>query len=104
MTRSFLTTPYRYSKVHSRTVTANIARSSCSFGYDCNRRGNLHVLDNKTVMFIAGCVLELIDLSTGEHKYIRTMGGYSIGTLVVRAALLVKMNQLHSSPLSGSSE
>ena len=38
-------------------------------------------------MFIAGCVLELIDLPTGEHKYIQTMGGYSIGTLVVGSFL-----------------
>jgi len=35
-------------------------------------------------MFIAGCVVEIIDISTGEHKYIRTTGGYSIGALVVR--------------------
>lgn len=35
-------------------------------------------------MFVAGCIVELIDLPTGEHKYIRTMGGYSIGALVVR--------------------
>jgi hypothetical protein len=35
-------------------------------------------------MFVAGCIVELIDLSSGEHKYIRTAGGYSIGALVVR--------------------
>jgi hypothetical protein len=36
------------------------------------------------VMFVAGCVVELIDISNGEHKYIRTTGGYSIGAVVVR--------------------
>jgi len=61
---------------------------SRSFGYDCNKRGNLHILDTKTVMFVAGCVVELIDLPSGEHKYIRTAGGYSIGALVVRENLL----------------
>ena len=35
-------------------------------------------------MFVAGCIAELIDLPTGQHKYIRTAGGYSIGALVVR--------------------
>ncbi len=35
-------------------------------------------------MFVAGCVVELIDLPSGQHKYIRTAGGYSIGALVVR--------------------
>jgi hypothetical protein len=35
-------------------------------------------------MFVAGCVVELIDIFTGEHKYIRSTGGYSIGALVVR--------------------
>ena len=69
--------------------------SSRSFGYDCHRRGNLHVLDNKTVMFVAGSVVELIDLSTGQHRYIHTVGGFSIGTLVVRRS----MNSSHP-PLS----
>jgi len=39
-------------------------------------------------MFVAGCVVELIDLPSREHKYIRTAGGYSIGALVVRENLL----------------
>lgn len=39
-------------------------------------------------MFVAGCLVELIDLPTGEHKYIRTAGGYSIGALVVRENLV----------------
>ena len=34
-------------------------------------------------MFVAGCIVEIIDLSTGEHKYIRTSGGYSVGALLV---------------------
>ncbi|CAM4893268.1 unnamed protein product [Rotaria socialis] len=54
-----------------------------SFAYDCNKRGNLHILDNKTIMFVAGSVVELIDLPSGQHKYIRTTGGYSIGALIV---------------------
>jgi len=57
---------------------------SRSFGYDCHKRGNLHILDNKTVMFVAGCVVEIIDLATKEHRYIRASGGYSIGALIVR--------------------
>ena len=44
-------------------------------------------MDNKTVMFVAGCIVEIIDLSTGEHKYIRTAGGYSIGALIVSESI-----------------
>jgi hypothetical protein len=40
-------------------------------------------------MFVAGCVVELIDLPSGEHKYIRTAGGYSIGALVVREKFIM---------------
>ena len=58
--------------------------SSRSFAYDCNKRGNLHILDNKTIMLMAGCVVQLIDLPSGQHKYIKTTGGYSVGALVVR--------------------
>ncbi|UJR37290.1 hypothetical protein I4U23_029999 [Adineta vaga] len=66
-----------------KTFPQNTLSMYRSFGYDCNKRGNLYILDNKTIMFAAGCILELIDLASGEHKYIRTVGGYSIGALVV---------------------
>lgn len=35
-------------------------------------------------MFVAGSVVEIIDLASGEHTYIGTVGGYSVGTVVVR--------------------
>jgi hypothetical protein len=40
-------------------------------------------------MFIAGCIIEIIDLSNGEHKYIRTAGGYSVGAVVVRRKIFI---------------
>ncbi|CAF1167075.1 unnamed protein product, partial [Adineta ricciae] len=84
---------YNAEEIHAKPITTdeknfpqNTLSMYRSFGYDCNKRGNLYVLDNKTVMFVAGCILELIDLSTGEHKYIRTVGGYSIGALIVHSS------------------
>ncbi|CAF3878718.1 unnamed protein product [Adineta steineri] len=81
---------YEAEEIHAKPVSTdekvfpqNTLSMYRSFGYDCNKRGNLYILDNKTIMFVAGCVVEIIDLSTGEHKYIRTAGGYSIGALVV---------------------
>ncbi|CAF1263483.1 unnamed protein product, partial [Didymodactylos carnosus] len=80
---------YDIEKLQAKPITTNEEKfplnTLCirSFGYDCNKRGNLHLLDNKTIMFTAGCYVELIDLPSGKHKYIRTSGGYSVGALAV---------------------
>lgn len=55
-------------------------------------------------MFVAGSVVELIDLNSGEHRYIPTMGGFSVGTLVVRETRFsIELVAIKRSPL-GSSE
>ncbi|CAF4618885.1 unnamed protein product [Rotaria sp. Silwood1] len=81
---------YDAEKIHAKPLTTNekifpenTLSMFRSYAYDCNKRGNLHILDNKTVMFVAACVIEIIDLSTGQHQYIQTTGGYSIGAVVV---------------------
>ncbi|XP_021372219.1 cilia- and flagella-associated protein 44-like isoform X2 [Mizuhopecten yessoensis] len=54
-----------------------------SFGYDCTKRANLHLLDEKTVIFAAGNLVQLVDLQTREHKYLRSTSGGGIGALTV---------------------
>ncbi|XP_074652110.1 cilia- and flagella-associated protein 44-like isoform X2 [Tubulanus polymorphus] len=54
-----------------------------SFGYDCTKRSNLHLLDEKTIVFVAGNYVELIDLLTKEQSYIRSTSGGGIGAIAV---------------------
>ncbi|XP_060071995.1 cilia- and flagella-associated protein 44-like [Ylistrum balloti] len=54
-----------------------------SFGYDCTKRANLHLLDEKTVIFAAGNLVQLVDLQTREHTYLRSTSGGGIGALTV---------------------
>ncbi|TNN86390.1 Cilia- and flagella-associated protein 44 [Liparis tanakae] len=58
-----------------------ISGSSHSFGYDSGRRGNLQLLDDRTLVFIAGNLLILLDISTKEQKYIRSCSGGGIGSI-----------------------
>lgn len=55
-----------------------------SFGYDSGRRANLQLLDDTTLIFIAGNILVLIDTETKEQRYLRSCSGGGIGSLTVR--------------------
>lgn len=57
---------------------------SHSFGYDSGRRGNLQLLDDRTLIFIAGNLLILLDIPTKEQKYLRSCSGGGIGNITVR--------------------
>ncbi|KAK7499820.1 hypothetical protein BaRGS_00008911 [Batillaria attramentaria] len=54
-----------------------------SFGYDCRRRNNLHILDADHLMFIAGNILQLLNIRTKKQTYLRSTSGGSIGALAV---------------------
>ncbi|XP_022324096.2 cilia- and flagella-associated protein 44-like isoform X1 [Crassostrea virginica] len=54
-----------------------------SFGYDCTKRHNLHLLDERTVCFAAGNYVLLLDLQTKEQKYLRSTSGGGIGAITV---------------------
>ncbi|MEQ2272220.1 hypothetical protein XENORESO_016893 [Xenotaenia resolanae] len=56
---------------------------SHSFGYDSGRRSNLKLLDETTLMFIAGNLLVLLDVSTKQQRYLRSCSGGGIGALAV---------------------
>lgn len=57
---------------------------SHSFGYDCGRRANLKLLDDRTLIFIAGNMLVLLDVNTKEQRYLRSCSGGGIGAITVR--------------------
>ncbi|KAM9323043.1 cilia- and flagella-associated protein 44 [Pholidichthys leucotaenia] len=79
---------YKYEEIHSRpTVTPdseipeNLLHLSHSFGYDSGRRGNLKLLDDRTLIFIAGNMLVLLDILTKEQRYLRSCSGGGIGAI-----------------------
>ncbi|XP_052596738.1 cilia- and flagella-associated protein 44 isoform X3 [Peromyscus californicus insignis] len=54
-----------------------------SFGYDCKKRANLQLLDNNTMMYIAGNQLILLDFKTKEQTYLHSCSGEGIGAIGV---------------------
>lgn len=62
--------------------------SSHSFGYDSGRRANLQLLDAKTLIFIAGNVLVLLDVDTKKQRYLRSCSGGGIGAIAVITACI----------------
>ncbi|XP_042365640.1 cilia- and flagella-associated protein 44 [Plectropomus leopardus] len=81
---------YKYEELHSRPfitpgseIPENLLHLSHSFGYDSGRRGNLQLLDDRTMIFIAGNLLVLLDISTKEQRYLRSCSGGGIGSITV---------------------
>ncbi|KAM6902317.1 cilia- and flagella-associated protein 44 [Xenentodon cancila] len=81
---------YKYEELSSRPyitpgseIPENLLHLSHSFGYDSGRRANLKLLDDRTLVLIAGNLLVLLDLSTKEQRFLRSCGGGGIGTITV---------------------
>ena len=64
-------------------LPSSMLQLSHSFGYDCRRRGNLCVLDARTVAYVAGNLVQIVDIISKEQKYIRSTGGVAIGAIGV---------------------
>ena len=56
---------------------------SHSFGYECTKRENLHILDTNTVVFSAGNLVQILDLKTMEQTYIGGTNDGGIGAIAV---------------------
>ncbi|GFR82702.1 cilia- and flagella-associated protein 44-like [Elysia marginata] len=54
-----------------------------SYGYDCKKRNNLHLLDETTVVFAAGNMLQILNLKTRSQTYLRSTSGWGIGAICV---------------------
>ncbi|XP_068191495.1 cilia- and flagella-associated protein 44-like [Antennarius striatus] len=81
---------YKYEELCSRPyitpnsqISENLLQLRHSFGYDSGLRGNLQLLDDRTLIFIAGNLLVLLDLSTKKQRYLRSSGGGGIGSITV---------------------
>ncbi|XP_054613707.1 cilia- and flagella-associated protein 44-like [Dunckerocampus dactyliophorus] len=81
---------YKYEELYSRPfitpgsdIPENLLNLSHSFGYDCQRRENLQLLDDRTLIFIAGQLIILLDVSTKQQRYLRSCSGGGIGSIGV---------------------
>ncbi|XP_040013967.1 cilia- and flagella-associated protein 44 [Xiphias gladius] len=79
---------YNYEDLHSRPsvtpdseIPENLLHLSHSFGYDSGRRANLQLLDDRTLIFVAGNLLVMLDISTKEQRYLRSCSGGGIGSI-----------------------
>ncbi|KAM4046708.1 cilia- and flagella-associated protein 44 isoform 2-T2 [Anomaloglossus baeobatrachus] len=54
-----------------------------SFGYDCTKRANLHLLNDQTLLYIAGTTAIILGLKTHEQQYLRSSSGQGIGAVAV---------------------
>ncbi|XP_061733169.1 cilia- and flagella-associated protein 44-like [Nerophis ophidion] len=61
----------------------NLLLLNHSFGYDCQRRENLQLLDDTTLIYVAGQLLVLLDVSTRQQRYLRSCSGGGIGAIRV---------------------
>jgi hypothetical protein len=57
--------------------------NSNSFGYDCNKRSNLYLIDPETLMFSAGNLVVMLNIKTKQQKYLRTLSGGAVGAIAV---------------------
>ncbi|XP_068733143.1 cilia- and flagella-associated protein 44-like isoform X1 [Montipora capricornis] len=79
---------YEFDDLVSRAFTTEEIPSQLlsfhhSFGYECTKRSNLHVLDESSVLFSAGNTAEILNLKTQDQTHIRTTGGGGIGAIAV---------------------
>jgi hypothetical protein len=56
---------------------------SHSFGYDCHKRANLHLIDSDILIFSAGNLVEILNIKTKEQKYLKTSSGGAVGAIAV---------------------
>ncbi|KAJ8002958.1 hypothetical protein DPEC_G00164360 [Dallia pectoralis] len=80
---------YNYEELYSRPVLSadseipeNLLHLTHSFGYDCGRRANLQLLDEQSLVFVAGNILVFLDIQTKEQRYLRSCSGRGIGTIM----------------------
>ncbi|XP_075252601.1 cilia- and flagella-associated protein 44-like isoform X3 [Convolutriloba macropyga] len=54
-----------------------------SFGYDCTKRANLHLLDEDHLLFSAGSLVVVLSMKLRKHTYLKVIGGGSVGAITV---------------------
>ena len=56
---------------------------SHSFGFECTKRSNLHLLSPDDVVFSTGNVFQIFNLNTKEQINVRSTSGGGIGAIAV---------------------
>uniref|UniRef100_A0A3P9K0M3 Uncharacterized protein n=1 Tax=Oryzias latipes TaxID=8090 RepID=A0A3P9K0M3_ORYLA len=81
---------YKYEELRSRAsvspgldIPEDLLHLSHSFGFDSRRRANLGVLDDSTLIFIAGNLMVLLDVHAQEQRFLRSSSGGGIGAIAV---------------------
>ncbi|XP_038658265.1 cilia- and flagella-associated protein 44 [Scyliorhinus canicula] len=81
---------YEYEDVYSKPfitpdseIPEDLLTFSYSFGYDCTRRVNIQLIDEQTILFVAGNLVILMDIKTKEQRNVRSSTGGSIGIVMV---------------------
>ena len=75
-----------YIRMHTQYlqfVLPSLTLTSHSFGFECQKRSNLVVLDKDVIAFAAGNFVNMIHVCTGGHTYLRSLSGGGIGALAV---------------------
>jgi hypothetical protein len=75
----------RYNISISLYLSFNCGHSH-SFGYECTKRENLHILDTNTVVFSAGNLVQILNLKTMEQTYIGGTNDGGIGAITVSSS------------------
>ena len=87
---------YNLQELYKRATTSDAANGVPpnfltlfhSFGYECLKRANLHVLDEQNVLFSAGNYVQILNIETKKITYLPTMGGGGIGAIAVSLLVL----------------
>ena len=66
-----------------------------SFGYDCQRRANLHILDSTTLIFVTGNLIHFLDTATKTLVFRRSANGSGISCIAVNNTFIFQNKILH---------
>uniref|UniRef100_A0A1I8JLC0 Cilia- and flagella-associated protein 44 n=1 Tax=Macrostomum lignano TaxID=282301 RepID=A0A1I8JLC0_9PLAT len=64
-------------------LPADLLQLVYSYGYDCTKRDNLHILDEQHVCFVAGNLVKVVNLATKRQTFLRSSSGGGVGFVSV---------------------
>ncbi|XP_052014912.1 cilia- and flagella-associated protein 44 [Apodemus sylvaticus] len=70
-------------RVSSESIPLHFLTLNHSFGYDCRKRANLQLLDNNTLLYVAGNQMVLLDFKAKMQIYLQSSSGQGIGAIGV---------------------
>ena len=89
----FLKKKYQESSVSS-LLKREFSFCRHSFGYECIKRDNLHVLDKETLLFATGNLIHFLDIPTKSISFRKSANGAGISCVTVRIEIHILFNFL----------